>query len=44
LWKPVRRYVHPIFLLLGICVFILCVEVSIRATVFHSHFNFFTLR
>jgi hypothetical protein len=44
LWRPVRKYVHPIFPVLGICVFILGVEISIRATVFHSHFNFFTLR
>ena len=44
LWKPVRKYVHPIFPVLGICVFIFCVEISIRATVFHSHFNFFSLR
>jgi Predicted membrane protein (DUF2142) len=44
LWRPVRKFVHPIFPVLGICVFILCVEISVRATVFHSHFNFFTLR
>ena len=44
LWRPVRKYVHPIFPVLGICVFILGVEIAVRATVFHSHFNFFTLR
>jgi hypothetical protein len=44
LWQPIRKYVHPIFPLLAICVFIVCVEISIRATVFHSNFNFFSLR
>jgi hypothetical protein len=43
-WRPVRKYVHPIFPVMGICVFILCVEIAVRATVFHSRFNFFTLR
>jgi hypothetical protein len=44
LWRPIRKCVHPIFPLLAICVFILCVEISIRSVVFHSHFNFFSLR
>jgi len=44
LWRPVRKYVHPIVPVMAICVFVLCVEIAIRATVFHSRFNFFTLR
>jgi Predicted membrane protein (DUF2142) len=44
LWRPARKYLHPIFPVLAICVFILAVETSIRATVFHSRFNLFTLR
>jgi hypothetical protein len=44
LWRPIRIYVHPIFLVLAICIFVLCVEISIRSVVFHSQFNFFTLR
>jgi hypothetical protein len=44
LWRPVRKYVHPIFPVLAICVFIFCAEISIRAAVFHSQFNFFALR
>jgi hypothetical protein len=42
-WQAVRKYVHPIFPLLGICLFIVGVEISVRAQVFHSHFNFFAL-
>jgi hypothetical protein len=44
LWRPFRKYVHPIFPVLAICSFIIFAEISIRATVFHSHFNFFALR
>jgi hypothetical protein len=44
LWAPIRKYVHPIFPLLSICIFILVAEIATRATVFHSHFNFFALR
>ena len=41
LWRPIRKYVHPIFPVVAICVFISCVEISIRSAVFHSNFNFF---
>jgi hypothetical protein len=41
LWRPIRKYVHPIFPVLAICVFIMCAEIPIRSAVFHSHFNFF---
>jgi uncharacterized membrane protein len=44
LWRPFRKYVHPIFPVLAVCLFIIFAEISIRATVFHSHFNFFALR
>lgn len=44
LWRPIRKYVHPIFPVVAICVFILCVEISIRSAVFHSNFNFFAPR
>jgi len=43
LWRPIRKYVHPIFPVLGICMLIVGVEISVRAQVFHSHFNFFAL-
>jgi hypothetical protein len=43
LWQPIRKYVHPIFPALGICMLIVGVEISVRAQVFHSHFNFFAL-
>jgi len=44
LWRPIRKYVHPIFPVLAICVFIICAEISIRSPVFHSDFNFFAFR
>ena len=44
LGRPIRTYVHPIFLVLAICISVVCVEISIRSVVFHSQFNFFTLR
>ena len=43
LWRPIRKYVHPIFPVLAMCVSILCAELAIRTAVFHSHFNFFAL-
>jgi hypothetical protein len=44
LWRPMRKFVHPIFPLVAICIGIVCAEAGIAAVVFHSHFNFFALR
>jgi len=44
LMRPVRKYIHPIIPLLLICFAITWVEVTLTATVFQSHFNFYALR
>jgi len=43
LWRPLRRYVHPIIPFAVICVLITGSEMLLRADVFHSAFNFFSL-
>ena len=43
LWRPLRRYVHPVIPFAVICVFITGSEMLLRANVFHSAFNFFSL-
>jgi hypothetical protein len=43
LLRPVKKYVHPILPLLVICIAIVWVEVTLTATVFRSHFNFYAL-
>jgi hypothetical protein len=44
LLRPVKKFVHPILPLLVICIAIVYVEISLTATVFLSHFNFYALR
>ena len=41
--RPLRRYVHPVIPFAVICVFITGSEILLRADVFHSAFNFFSL-
>jgi hypothetical protein len=43
LWRPIRKYIHPIFPLAIICIGIMVSEVLQTLTVFHSKFNFFAL-
>jgi hypothetical protein len=43
LWRPVRKYIHPIFPLAIICIGIMISEVLQTLTVFHSNFNFYAL-
>jgi hypothetical protein len=43
LWRPVRKYVHPILPLAIICVGIMVSEVLLTSAVFHSKFNFYAL-
>ncbi len=43
LWRPLRRYVHPVIPFAVICVLITGSEMLLRADVFHSAFNFFSL-
>jgi hypothetical protein len=43
LFRPIRRYVHPLIPLAAICIFITCAEIWLRSDVFHSAFNFFSL-
>jgi hypothetical protein len=43
LWRPIRKYVHPIFPLATICVGIMVSEVMLTLVVFHSKFNFYAL-
>ena len=43
LLRPVKKYLHPILPLLAICIAIVYVEISLTATVFLSHFNFYAL-
>jgi len=43
LLRPLRNYVHPIFILLLICIGIVFAEVKIASVVFHSHFNAYAL-
>ncbi|HEY1424072.1 MAG TPA: DUF2142 domain-containing protein [Candidatus Acidoferrum sp.] len=43
LWRPIRKYVHPVFPLAIICIGIMVSEVLQTLTVFHSKFNFFAL-
>ena len=43
LLRPLRRYVHPIFVLLLVCIGIVFAEVKIASVVFHSHFNAYAL-
>jgi hypothetical protein len=44
IWRPIRKYVHPIIPFSIICVFILYAQVLVTYGVFHSAFNFFALR
>jgi hypothetical protein len=43
LWRPVRRYVHPLIPFAVLCVCITGAEMSIRRDVLHSAFDFFSL-
>jgi len=43
LFRPLRKYVHPIFPLLVVCAAILCAEITVALAPYHSHFNFYAL-
>ena len=44
MWRPIRKYVHPIIPFAMICIFILYAQVLVTREVFRSPFNFFALR
>jgi hypothetical protein len=41
--KPIRRYVHPLIPFTGFAIFVTVTELIVRADIFHSPFNFFSL-
>lgn len=43
MWRPVRKYIHPIFPLAAICIGIMISEILLTLAVFQSKFNFFAL-